>query len=147
MVWPCPCPVSDSPPTCPPLTLLIKHDLDAPVYILSPLTRPDSCNGHRKVSNALPKPHRSHLHSGSHTSTVPDRAHPLLLGLAQSCSLCFDFPTQWCAQPPNSRCTVVKIPLTSEPFLFCPDRRGEPVVTVKGVSLIHLQWARSKGAG
>ena len=42
-----------------PLTLLIKHDLDAPIYILSPLTRPDSCNRHRKVSNALPEPNRS----------------------------------------------------------------------------------------
>ena len=45
--------------TCPPLTLLIKHDLDAPAYILPPSTRPDSCNGHRKVSNALPEPDRS----------------------------------------------------------------------------------------
>ena len=65
MVWPRPCPVSDSPPTRPPLTLLIKHDLNAPIYILSPLTRPDSCNGHRKVSNALPKPNRSYPHLGS----------------------------------------------------------------------------------
>ena len=59
MVWPCPCLVFDSPSTGPPLTLLIKHDLDAPVYILPPSTRPDSCNGHRKVSNALPEPDRS----------------------------------------------------------------------------------------
>ena len=59
MVWPCPYPVSDSPPTCPPLALLIKHNLNAPVYILVPLTRPDSCNGHRKVSNVLPEPNRS----------------------------------------------------------------------------------------
>ena len=59
MIWPHPCPISDSPPTGPPLTLLIKHDLNAPVYILPPSTRPDSCNGHRKMSNALPEPDRS----------------------------------------------------------------------------------------
>ena len=47
------------PSTGPPLTLLIKHDLDAPVYIFPPSTRPDSCNGHRKVSNVLPEPNRS----------------------------------------------------------------------------------------
>ena len=47
------------PPTGPPLTLLIKHNLDAPVYILPPSTRPDSCNRHRKVSNTLPEPDRS----------------------------------------------------------------------------------------
>ena len=73
MVWPCPCLVSDLPPTHPPLTLLIKYALNVPVYILSPSTRPDSCNGHKKVSNALPEPDRSHLHLGSYTSAVPDR--------------------------------------------------------------------------
>ena len=129
MVWPCPCPVSDSPPTCPPLTLLIKHDLDAPISILSPSTRPDSCNRHRKVSNTLPKPDRSRLHLGSYSSAVPDQACPLLLGLAQSCSLRFGFPAQQCVQPPNSQCAVVKIPLTSEPSLFHPDWRGELVIT------------------
>ena len=142
MVWPHPCPVSDSPPTRPPLTLLIKHDLNASVYILSPSTRPDSCNGHRKVSNALPEPDRSHLHSGSYTSAVPDRAHPLLLGLAQSCSLHFGFPMQWCAQPPNSQCAVVKISLTSKPSLFWPDWQGELVITVYSDSpkLHEITW-------
>ena len=101
-----------------------------PVYILLPLTRPDSCNGHRKVSNALPKPDRSHLHSGSYTSAVPNQTHPLLLGLARSCSLCFGFPTRQCVQSLNSRCTVVNIFLTSELSLFHPDRQGELVITV-----------------
>ena len=129
MVWPHPCSVSDSPQTHPPLTLLIKHDLNAPVYILSPSTRSDSCNRHRKVSNALPEPNRRHPHLGSYSSADPNRTHPLLLGLAWSCSLCFGFPTQWCAQPPNPWCAVVKIFSTSEPSLFCPDQWGELVIT------------------
>ena len=132
MVWPHPCLVSDPPPTCPPLTLLIKHDLNAPVYILLPSTRPDSCNGHRKVSNALPEPDRSCPHLGSYSSAVPNRTLLLLLllGLAQSCSLHFSFPTQQCAQPLNSQCAVVKISPTSELSLFHPDWQGKLVVTV-----------------
>ena len=70
----------------------------------------------------MPEPDRSRLHSGSYTSAVPDQACPLLLRLAWSCSLCFGFPMQRCAQPLNSWCTVVKIPPTSEPPLFHPDR-------------------------
>ena len=100
-----------------------------PVYILLPSTRPNSCNGHRKVSNALPKSNRSHPHLSSYSSAVPNQACPLLLRLAWSCSLHFSFPTQQCAQPPNSWCAVVKIPLTSEPSLFCPNWWGELVVT------------------
>ena len=69
-------------------------------------------------------------HSGSYISAIPDWVHPLLLRLAWSCSLCFGFPMQRCAQPPNSWCTVVKISLTSEPSLFRPDWWGEPVVTL-----------------
>ena len=54
---------------------------------------------------------------------------PLLLGLARSCSLCLSFPAQQCVQPPNPWCAVVKISPTSEPSLFRPDWREEPVVT------------------
>ena len=123
MIWPCSCPVSDSPLTHPPL--------------LSSSTRPDSCNGHRKVSNALPEPDRSHPHLGSYSSAVSNRMHPLLLGLARSCFLHFSFPTQQCA--------VVKIFLTSEPTLFCPDQRGELVVTLNHTCLVstfhgHVHW-------
>ena len=129
MVWLHPCLVSDLPTTCLPLTLLIKNNLDVSIYILSPSTRPNSCNGHKKVSNALPKPNRSHLHLGSYTSAVPNQTCPLL-GLAWSCSLCFSFPTQQCTQPPNSQFAIVKISMTIRPpVLFCPDWRGELVVT------------------
>ena len=79
------------------------------------------------MSNTLPKPNRSHPHSGSYSSAVPDWMHPLLLGPARSCSLCFGFPAQWC--------TVVKISLTSEPSLFCPNQQGELVVTAAGIPL------------
>ena len=81
MVWPCPCPISDSPPTCPPLTLLIKHDLNAPVYILLPSTRPDSCNGHRKVSIALPEPDRSRPTRTAITLLFPIGRVPFFSGL------------------------------------------------------------------
>ena len=144
MVWPWPCPISDLPPTHPSLTLLIKHDLDAPVYILLPSTRPNSCNGHRKVSNALPEPDRSRPHLGSYTSAVPNQTRPLLLRLAQSCSLRFSFPVQWCAQPPNSRCTVAKIFLTSEPSLFHSDQRGELVVTPVVTVGNDIRWYQRK---
>ena len=77
----------------------------------------------------MPEPDRSHPHSDSYTSAVPDRTRPLLLRLTQSCSLRFGFPAQWCVQPPNPRCAVVKISLTSKPPLFHPDQQGEPVVT------------------
>ena len=96
------------------------------------------------MSNALPEPDRSRPHSGSYTSAVPDHTCPLLLGLAQSCSLHFGFPMQQCAQPLNSWCAVVKISPTSKPSLFCPDQRGEPVVTVSRKAVLVLQLANSK---
>ena len=90
-----------------------------PVYILPPSTRPDSCNRHRKVSNALPKPDKKSSNLGSYTSAVPDWMCPLLLGLAWACSLHFGFLAQRCVQPLNSWYAVVKISLTSKPSLFC----------------------------
>ena len=50
--------------------------------------------------------------------------------VSQSCSLCFGFPMQWCAQPLNSRCAVVKISPTSKLPLFRPNQQGELVVTL-----------------
>ena len=130
MVWPCLCPVSDLLSTCPPLTLFIKYDLNVPVYILLPSTRPDSCNGHKKVSNAFPEPDRSCLHLDSYTSAVPNQMCPLLLKPAQSCSLCFGFSAQWCVQPLNSWFAIVKISMIIwHPTLFHPNQQGELVVT------------------
>ena len=91
------------------------------------------------MSNTLPKPDRSRPHSGSYTFADPDQVCPLLLGLAQSCSLRFGFPVQQCAQPPNSWCAVVKISPTSELSLFRPNQRGEPVITqLLSVTLLEL---------
>ena len=86
-----PCLVSDLPPTRPTLTLLIKHDLDAPVYILLPSTRLDSCNRHRKVSNTLPEPDRSRPTRTAIPLLFPIRRVPFfsgLLGLVP-CALAF----------------------------------------------------------
>ena len=129
MVWPCPCPVSDSPSTGPPLTLLIKHDLNAPVYILPPSTRPNSCNGHRKVSNALPEPNRS----------CPTRTAILLLfpiGCVPFFSACSVlFPALRLSHAVVCAATELSVRCSQDLFdlwtfsVLSPDRRGEPVVT------------------
>ena len=63
-------------PNSPPLTLL-KARPQCPIYIFPPSTRPDSCNRHRKVSNALPELNRSCLHLGSYIPAVPNWTHLL----------------------------------------------------------------------
>ena len=76
-------------------------------------------------------------HSGTYTSAVPDQMCPLLLRLARSCSLHFGFSMQQCVQPLNSQFAIVKIFTTIWLFaLFCPDQRGELVITgIMGVNV------------
>ena len=97
---------------------------------------------------ALPSSARQvFLGSKSHTRTLigttPSTVCPLLLGLARSFSLRFSFPTQWCAQPPNPQCAVVKISPTSELSLFHPNWWGEPVITAMK-NLISLSMRKCK---
>ena len=134
-------PIFDSLSIHPPLTLLIKYNLDAPIYILLPSTRLNSCNRHKKVSNGLPEHDRSRLHLGSYSSAVPDWTCSLLLEIAQSCSLHFSFPAQQCVQPLNSWFAVVKISPTIQTHLVCSDWQGELVITIVACTLAHcFSW-------
>ena len=140
MVWPRPCPVSDSPPTGPSLTLLIKHDLDAPVYILPPSTRPDSCNGHRKVSNALPESDRNCPHSGMSPSS---RACLGLLPVLQLSCTAVCAATELsvrCSQDPSDLRTI-SVPSRPARRTSCnSELRGLPFHGIWGTESEHTGW-------